>query len=40
MFDGTDQVFFIIDTKFNEKFMQPEILLKSDIEIQNQSMFV
>ena len=29
--------FLINDTKFNEKVMQPEILLESDIEIQNQS---
>ena len=29
--------FLINDTKFNEKLMQPEILLESGIEIQNQS---
>ena len=29
--------FLINDTKFNEKMMQPEILLESEIEIQNQS---
>ena len=29
--------FLINDTKFNEKVMQPEILLKSDIDIQNKS---
>ena len=38
MFGGTGRVFFINDTtKFNEKLMQQEILLESDIEIQNQS---
>ena len=29
--------FFINDTKFNEKIMQPEFFLESDIEIKNQS---
>ena len=29
--------FLIKEAKFNEKVMQPEILLESDIEIQNQS---
>ena len=29
--------FLINDTKFNEKMMQPEILLEIEIEIQNQS---
>ena len=29
--------FLIKETKFNEKVMQPEILLESNIEIQNQS---
>ena len=37
MFGGMGLVFFINDTKFNEKIIQPEILLESDIEIKNQS---
>ena len=37
MFGGVGLVFFINDTKFNEKIIQPEILLESDIEIKNQS---
>ena len=41
MFGGTGLIFFINDTKFNEKIMQPEIFLGSDIEIKkNNQMFV
>lgn len=36
MLAGTDtNAFMVNDTKFNEKFMQPEILLEGDTDIEN-----